>query len=186
MRGILKRALAAVAMLVLVPVEVVVRGVRMIISVLMPQRPAPLSDVAAAVVDEAEETPAGRSLEQIRQHVSAPSEAERVRRAARQLIVNREIPSSWLDPKRRRDAEILAWLAQRDGLDLSQIVKATEKDIVLHLAGTRTLRMPLLPSHCPKPAASPASRRVPSRDELLKEMMLKRVHVRDLLSEDRE
>lgn len=146
MRRLLARILAGIARITLTTVEVVVRGVRTLVSVLFPAAPAPLEEAAEDVIDEERLAGrgAGETLDEARRRVPQMSQPERIRRAAFEQREHREVSRILLDPEKTADAAVLRWMRGLDQLQLGMLVKATDMDIALHLVGEKRLRMPLV------------------------------------------
>lgn len=144
-RSILRAALAGIAKLVLVPVEIVAAGVRSIVHMLVPARNTGLDDAAeVAIVEEGADDAQGalQTIKASKAHVRRP-QTDRIRSAAADLRGHRPVSAGLLDPSRAAEAEILEWLMTLDDLQLGMIVKAHDSEIADHIRGDKKLRMPM-------------------------------------------
>ncbi|WP_279479861.1 hypothetical protein [Aureimonas sp. SK2] len=132
-RAILRNIAAAA----LVPVEVVIAGIRQIL-----WRKPPLVDQALdAIEDEppevSAETKAARALHESR-------DAVRVQAAAKELMRDQTVSRRHLDPQFAGDAWKLAWLQSLSRVQLGIVAMSDLKRLDNHLNGTRALPMPLV------------------------------------------
>jgi hypothetical protein len=147
-RSIIAAALRGIARMVVVTTEIVVAGVRMIVTSLVPASNTGSAELAQAYIGE-EPFQAGDVLEVRKSGTPAnmrPSEADRVKSAAKEMRDGRRIPASLLDPERAAEREILKWLSERSDLELGMIARAPEDKIAEHINGKMVLMMRLLPA----------------------------------------
>ncbi len=149
MRGLIARILASVARILAQTVTLTVQLVdgmwTTVRRVVFGQGAPALAGAAAAVIDETVpdvELPAATPAARREMVLSEP---ERIRRAAAALRDGKRVPTAYLDPQKSGDAELLKWMGPLDQLHLAHLVRATDMDLDLHLAGTKRLPLPLLP-----------------------------------------
>ncbi|WP_062117093.1 hypothetical protein [Aureimonas sp. AU40] len=147
-RAILRK-LAAIA---LMPIEIVVDGIRQII-----WRPRPLADQAMDVLDEEAPTATSAETRQARA-LTEGREAVRVQNAARELMKSSTISKRYLDPAFAGDARKIAWLGSLSQLQLGIVANADLRKLDAHLNGTKTLPMSLVTNFDDEPEtpAAPA------------------------------
>ncbi|GGD43875.1 hypothetical protein [Aureimonas glaciei] len=147
MRKLLGRILQGLATLVLVPVEMVINGIRTIVSVLTPARNQQSYDDALQVFTEENSADAMAAMAKAKQSGSArkPTEFDRIRSAASERGYGRAIPPHLLDPSRPAERQLIEWLMPLDKLHLTHIANASDRMLRLHLSGKSSIAVPLLP-----------------------------------------
>lgn len=150
-RALISRILSSVARLVLVPVELVVNGVRTVVSMLVPARNTGALDVAEEVAmeevpdEQLAEMAAAREARKAAAAVRR-SEPQRVRLAARELMEGRPVSKALFDPAVAEEEEVLGWLQSLGAFHLGLLVNARDAEIEDHLMGKAYRGMPMLPA----------------------------------------
>lgn len=188
-RSIIRAALAGIAKLVVVPVEMMINGVRVVMNVLRPARNTESFDEAAAVAaeeDASDVVAALNAAKASRAPTPRPSEPDRVRSAARDLRYGRDVSKLDFDPANPDEAEVATWLRSLDALHLGHLVNATDREIEEHLAGHACLPMPMLPFDEQRAEARREEKRPLDRHEWLLELMRRRAAEVGEVDEDEE
>ncbi|GGD87377.1 hypothetical protein GCM10011390_02620 [Aureimonas endophytica] len=150
LRALISAALKAAVALVLVPVEMIVDGIRVVRRFLgiAPAAPAfAMADAAEEVLSESDGGIAAQDadLATARRAGLRLSPSERVRRAAGYVRKGQGVPRAYLDPSDEDQAEVLEWLRSLDEVQLGRVIAAGDRDLLGHLSGVQKLPVPLLP-----------------------------------------
>ncbi|WP_062233639.1 hypothetical protein [Aureimonas sp. N4] len=178
-RSIIRSALAGIARLVLVPVAVVINGVRTVIATLMPARNTGSLDVAEEVVGEdfpdeqLAEMAAAREARKAAAQVRR-SEPDRVRLAARELMEGRTVSRALFDPDVAEEKEVLEWLQSLGDLHLGMLVNARDSEIEDHLRGDGYRGIPMLPADERRAEEDREAKRLPTEIEWVQILIDKR------------
>ncbi|WP_152048498.1 hypothetical protein [Aureimonas psammosilenae] len=180
MRALLSKILAGVARLVLVPVEIVVGGIRTVMNVLRPARNTASLDVAEDVVGEdspddqlaalAAAREARKAAAQVRR-----SEPERVRLAAKELSEGRAVSRALFDPAVAEEREVLEWLQGLGAFHLGLLINARDSEIEDHLRGDGYRGIPLLPADERRAEEEREAKRLPTEVEWCQILIDRRV-----------
>lgn len=135
--AVIKNILRKLAAAALVPIEIVVNGIRQIL-----WRRQPLVDQA---LDEADDQPSQTSPEtKAARTLTEGRESVRVQNAARCLLKGEPVPKRYLDPAFAGDARKLEWLSSLSQMQLGIVAAADIRKIDAHLNGVRSLPMSLV------------------------------------------